>query len=125
GQLYLGAIPLLLLVIGASRGVLWDREIRFFTVAAVTMLLYALGWYTPVFQAAYVAAPGVDLYRRPADALFLVGGLGAVMAGYVAHRLFGGTLPQAGRWRRRALEAGAVVLPFALALVFAVRLDRL
>src|SRR5690606_23155314 len=99
GQLYLGAIPLLLLVIGASRGVLWGREIRFFTIAAVAMLLYALGWYTPAFRAAYVMVPGVDFYRRPADALFLVGGLGAVMAGYVAHRLLSGTLPRTGPWR--------------------------
>ena len=124
GQLYLGAIPLLLLVIGASRGVLWGREIRFFTIAAVAMLLYALGWYTPAFRAAYVMVPGVDFYRRPADALFLVGGLGAVMAGYVAHRLLSGTLPRTGPWRR-TVEAGALILPFALALAFAVRLDRL
>lgn len=124
GQLYLGAIPLLLLVIGAFRGVLWDREVRFFTIAAAAMLLYALGWYTPAFRAAYVAAPGIDLFRRPADALFLVGGLGAVMAGYVAHRLFSGTLPQASPWPR-SMEAGVLLLPFALALAFASTLDRL
>lgn len=124
GELYLGAVPLLLLVVGASRGVLWEREIRFFTIAALAMLLYALGWYTPAFRAAYEAAPGVALYRRPADAVFLVGGLGAILAGYVAHRLFSGTLPSAGGWRRVA-EAGAVILFFALALTFALRFDRL
>ena len=36
GQLYIGAIPLLLLLLAALRGQLWAREIRFFTVAAAS-----------------------------------------------------------------------------------------
>ena len=67
---------------------MWAAEIRFFTVAPVVALLYALGWYTPVFRALYELLPGVSLYRRPADATFLVGALGAILAGYGAHRLF-------------------------------------
>ncbi|MCL4768387.1 MAG: hypothetical protein KJZ80_19390 [Hyphomicrobiaceae bacterium] len=123
GQLYLGAIPLLLLVIGLSRGLLWSREVRFFSLAALVALLYALGWYTPAFRAMYEALPGVALYRRPADATFLLGGLGAILAGYVAHRMFIGTLPPAAPWRRW-LEAGAVAAVFILALTFALRLDQ-
>lgn len=123
GQLYLGAIPLLLIVVGLSRGVLWAREIRFFSIAAAIVLLYALGWYTPVFRAAYEILPGVALYRRPADALFLVGGLGALLAGYVAHRMLGGSLPQVAAWRRW-LEAGAIGLILALGLSFALRFDQ-
>ena len=87
GELYIGAIPLVLLAVAAVRGQLWAREIRFFTCAAAFMLLYALGWYTPVFRVLYTLLPGVSLYRRPADATFLVGGLGAILAGYAAHRL--------------------------------------
>jgi hypothetical protein len=87
GELYIGAIPLVLLAVAAVRGQLWDREIRFFTCAAAFMLLYAFGWYTPVFRVLYTLLPGVSLYRRPADATFLVGGLGAILAGYAAHRL--------------------------------------
>lgn len=87
GELYIGAIPLLLLAVAAVRGELWAREIRFFTCAAAFALLYALGWYTPVFRVLYTLMPGVSLYRRPADAAFLVGGLGAILAGYAAHRL--------------------------------------
>ncbi len=124
GQLYLGAIPLLLLVIGLSRGVLWSREIRFFSLAALVALLYALGWYTPAFRAMYEALPGVALYRRPADATFLLGGIGAILAGYVTHRMFSGTLPPAAPWRRW-LEAGAVATAFVLALTFALQLDRM
>jgi hypothetical protein len=53
GQLYIGAIPLILLLMAAARGRLWAPEIRFFTVATVVALLYALGWYTPAFRAFY------------------------------------------------------------------------
>jgi hypothetical protein len=124
GQLYLGAIPLILLVIGICRGVLWSRDTRFFSISALLVLLYALGWYTPVFRLAYDILPGVSLYRRPADALFLVGGLGALLAGYVAHRMLSGTLPQVAAWRRW-LEAGVVLLLFALGLVLALSFDHL
>ncbi len=124
GELYLGAIPLLLLVVGFCRGVLWSRDVRFFSISALLILLYALGWYTPVFRIAYDVLPGVSLYRRPADALFLVGGLGALLAGYVAHRMLSRTLPQVAAWRRR-LEAVLVLLIFGLALAFALHFDRL
>ena len=88
GVLYLGAIPLLALLLGALRGDLWQREVRFVTCAAIFMLVYAFGWYTPLFQACYALLPGVSLYRRPADATFLACGLAAILAGYVVHRLF-------------------------------------
>ena len=66
------------------------------------MLLYALGWYTPVFRVFYEVLPGVSLYRRPADAVFLIGALGALLAGYVAHRIFTWSLPPAKDWQRVA-----------------------
>ena len=123
GQLYLGIIPLLLLVIGISRGLLWQRDIRFFTIAAGVAMLYALGWYTPVFRLMYEVLPGVDLYRRPADATFLVGGIGALLAGYVAHLLFSGSLPKPTRWQA-LVEIGMVAAIIVLAFSFAVNLDR-
>jgi hypothetical protein len=123
GQSYIGAIPFLLVVAGAAAGRLWDREIRFFAVALVVMLLYGLGWYTPAFRLMY-ELPGVDLYRRPADAVFLIGGLGAVLAGYVVHVWF--TEP----WKRpagRVVTIVALVIASAVlaAVAFAVRTDRL
>lgn len=123
GQLYLGAIPLLLIVAGMWRGVLWAREIRFFSIAALLMLLYALGWYTPFFRAAYELLPGITLYRRPADATFLFGGLAAILAGYVAHRMVTGTFPQVSAWRRR-LEFATVAAVFILGLIIAERFDQ-
>lgn len=124
GQMYLGAIPLLLVVGAAAAGRLWDQEIRFFWVAFLIMLLYGLGWYTPVFRALYALLPGVNLYRRPADAVFLIGGLGAVLAGYAVHAWF--TAPWQ-RPSRATVLAVAVVLVVAVAAtgIFAARLDRL
>jgi hypothetical protein len=87
-----------LLALALTRGVLWAREIRFFTVAALMTLLYALGKYTPAFYLLYEYLPGVALYRRPADATFVLCGLLAIVSGYLIHRLLTGTLPLR-RWQ--------------------------
>jgi len=93
GGLYLGAAPVLLLVCAAARGWLWAREVRLFSVATGLLILYALGWYTPAFEWMHAALPGVDLFRRPADASFLIGALLAVLAGYALHRLLADPAP--------------------------------
>ena len=124
GQLYIGAIPLLLILLAALRGNLWAREVRFFSIAALLMLLYALGWYTPVFQAFYTLLPGINLYRRPADAVFLVGALGAILAGYAVHRLFTDTKAQVSR-QQQLFVAGSIGGAFLLLIVLALWRDRL
>jgi hypothetical protein len=108
GQLYIGAIPLLLLVAALFGGRLWDRQIRFFAVAFAVMLIYALGWYTPIFRLMYAVLPGVSLYRRPADAVFLVGALGAVLVGYATHVLF--TQPWMQGSRNQLIAIASVLL---------------
>ncbi len=123
GQLYVGAVPLLLLVGAAATGRLWDRDIRFFAVAFLVMLLYGLGWFTPAFGAFYEVLPGVALYRRPADAAFPIGALAAILAGYGAHCLF--QMP----WQRvRPASIVAVLLllalAFSMALFLGLRLER-
>lgn len=87
GQMYVGALPLLLVLLGTVTGILWHRDIRVFSLALAAMLLYGLGKYTPAYALFYKLLPGVDLYRRPADAVFEIGYLLAILAGYVAHRL--------------------------------------
>ncbi len=115
GNLYAGALPLLL-VLGLLRtGAAFDRDIRFVTAALAVMLLYALGWYTPAFRL-FWHLPGVDLFRRPADAVFVVGGLFAILSGYGAHRLLTGAL--ATGWRIEALVAAAL-MTLASALIVA------
>src|SRR5262245_30341680 len=86
GQLYVGVLPvMLLLTVGFIRGVALVREIRFFSFALLTMVAYALGTFTPAFGAIYDYVPGVDLFRRPADATFLIGAMMALVGGYFVH----------------------------------------
>ncbi len=90
GQVYLGALPILVLIaIGVGRGALWSRPVGYFSFALAATLLYALGRYTPAFRLFYLL-PGVDLFRRPADATFLIGALAAILAGYCLHVLVSG-----------------------------------
>jgi hypothetical protein len=121
--LYVGAIPLVLIVVGLTRGVLLSREIVGVTVATAVVLAYALGWYTPLFRLAYEVLPGISLFRRPADATFLFGALCGVLAGYVLHRLMTGTLPAARPWQR-LVEIGLVGGGAAATLALAVLFDR-
>lgn len=116
GQVYFGALPLLLMLApGLTRGWLWDRAVRPLTLMFGFMVLFALGRYTPLFQLAYDYLPGVKLFRRPADATFLIGALAAVLSGYVLHRI---VTAEAGTSFRRdlALGAGLVLASFAVAL---------
>src|SRR3954452_16876138 len=114
GLLYSGALAAVMLVIGASRGALWSRDIRFFTVAALLTALFMFGWYTPVFRLMYEVMPGVKLFRRPADATFVFGALIAIVTGYMVHRwltdLRRASLPQ------RVIELGIVAFIFGFTL---------
>jgi hypothetical protein len=124
GQLYIGAVPILLILLALLKGQLWSPEVRFFTVAAAVFLLYALGWYTPIFRAIYELVPGVKLYRRPADAVFLIGAMGAILAGYATHRIF--TAPWIGSSDRHLLIVAYILsAALACALFFAFRLGKL
>ena len=119
GCVYAGALTFAVLVsFGLIRGVAWAREIRFFTIAMVIVLLYALGAYTPVFHLMYDILPAVTLYRRPADATFVLVALVAVIAGYLVHRWLTGTVPRATRLQR-ALEIACPVALIVAALALA------
>jgi hypothetical protein len=125
GVLYVGAAPILLfLTAGLTRGALWTREIRFFAIGLAVALLYALGWHTPAFRAFYEFLPGASLYRRPADATFLIGFFLAYCAGWLAHRLLTGAQPRRAAWQR-AMEAALIIAPFAAAFVLGWRIDRM
>jgi drug/metabolite transporter superfamily protein YnfA len=85
--LYLGILPILaVLGLGLFRRLALAAEIRFFLICAVLLLLYTLGRYTPVFALYFHAVPGVDLFRRPADALFPLCAVLAIIGGYAIHR---------------------------------------
>ena len=57
---------------GFGAGRLFARRGRFFLILLLLALAYALGHYTPFFALAFDWIPGVSLYRRPADATFLI-----------------------------------------------------
>ena len=86
--------PLLILWHGIVGGRLFAREFRFFLLLGLAALLYALGRYTPVFEFVFDHVPGIDLYRRPADATFLIN----VALAFVV-RLPGAPLSRRGRPR--------------------------
>jgi hypothetical protein len=104
GLLYSGALAAVMLVVGASRGALWSREIRFFTVTALLTAFFMFGWYTPVFRVMYELMPGVKLFRRPADATFVFGAMIAMMTGYMVHRWL--TDFSRAMWLQRGVEFG-------------------
>ena len=127
--LFIGTIPALLLIWhGIAGGRLFAREFRFFLVIGILAVLYALGRYTPGFVLIFDYVPGVNLYRRPADATFLVNVALSFAAGYLVHRYVTDGLPQ---WRGTALGKLRIFLPalavvllaaaVASALVFAVK----
>jgi hypothetical protein len=122
GLLYAGALVLVAIIsFGFIRGLAFAQEIRFFTIAATAILLYMLGGYTPAFHLLYEILPGVDLYRRTADASFVLVALIAIVAGYLVHRWLTDTIAPATRMQR-ALEAAttAFVIVAALALAHSV-----
>jgi hypothetical protein len=117
--LFIGTLPILLVVWhGLVAGRLLERPIRFVLVVLVVALAFALGRYTPFFSAAFDWFPGVSLYRRPADATFLVNIAFACGAGFLLHRYIEGGVPRAfgfgplrlARIRCAAMLAAVVVL---------------
>src|SRR3954453_5651083 len=122
GLVYAGALTLVAVMsFGFIRGLAWAREIRFFTIAAGLLLLYTLGSYTPAFYLMYDLLPAVALYRRPADATFVLVALIALIAGYLVHRWLTGTVTPASRLQRACEITCAIVLVAgALALAFSV-----
>jgi hypothetical protein len=117
--LYAGALTFAVVAsFGLVRGLAFAREVRFFTVAATLLLVYALGGYTPAFRLMYDLLPGVPLYRRPADATFVLVALVAIVAGYLVHRWLAGAVPPATR-RQRELELAGPAMLIAAVLAIA------
>jgi hypothetical protein len=110
------AAMIVLLWFGVAGGGLWRRGNRLLTGILVVATLYALGRYTPVYVLAFHVLPGVDLFRRPIDAAFvLVAALalqsGSLLASYVREGC-----PRAAFWQVAAVAAAALgVIGWAIA----------
>jgi hypothetical protein len=122
GDVYFGMLPIMALVAGLARGRLLARGSAVFVVAALGLFLYALGNFTPFFKLAF-AFPGVDLFRRPADATFPLCALLALISGYCLHVELACPKP----WSRRAIALAILIFAglFASALGVAIAVDHL
>ena len=118
GQAYFGALPAVLLTYGATTGILWRPGAKLISAALLISVVYALGWYTPIFRAMHAVIPGVDLYRRPADAVFMIGFFGSVASGFVLNELLSSPAPRLERWQKAVMflvPAAALVLMYVFA----------
>lgn len=123
-QLYLGLLPMgLILTIGIVRGALLRREIVALSAATLLVLVFAFGRYTPGFHLLF-ELPGFQFYRRPADALFILGALLALLGGYLTHLVMTDTAPRGRPWQW-ALEVALFAGALGLALWLAVTVGRL
>jgi hypothetical protein len=124
--LFAGTPPaLLLLWHGVAGGRLLAREFRFFAVLGAVAVLYALGRYTPFFGFVFDHVPGIGLYRRPADATFLINVALSFAAGYLVHRYVRDGAPRPTLAPAPALLAGlavaATIAAAGAALLYAAR----
>ena len=114
--LYAGTLPALLVIwYGVVAGWMRAREIRFFTAALILAVLYAVGKHTPFFRYVFEFVPGMDLYRRPADATFILNFAVAMVSGYLLHRLLRDGSPA---WPSRARLLTAAAGALALVAIF-------
>ncbi|MEO1092168.1 MAG: YfhO family protein [Pseudomonadota bacterium] len=125
-QISIGVTPaVILLWLGVLRGGLARPGARFGAAIALVAFVFALGYRTPFFEAVFETIPGFDLFRRPADATFVINlGLAFALVGVVDHYLRNGIEP-VPRWRSIAevvLAVGVVALALAIAFHFG-RLD--
>ncbi len=118
-NIYMGELTLVALIAAMGRRFFSNKEIRFFAAAALFFALYALGRYTPAF-ALFYHLPGVDLWRRPADATFPLGVTLAILAGYGFNLVERGEATPRASWL-----IGAVAALFALAILVAASKDHL
>lgn len=117
-QIFIGTLPVLFVLWhGIAGGRAFERPIRFFTILLGVTLIYAFGRYTPIFEYAFDWIPGVNLYRRPADATFMMNVAFAFLSGYLVHRWVEEGAPKLHRVAVAVLSLGVVAL-FAAALFF-------
>lgn len=147
-HLYVGLVPLALLATTlAGRWRALPSSALTPALGLLFALAYVLGPYTPLFRAIYEVVPGVDLYRRPNDAAFLVNAMLALLTGFAADRIasqpprsgllawaaISAAAAAAGLWLgwrlghpgEMAMALGMAVPLFGLAVLLAIRLGPL
>ena len=129
--LFVGVLPVVLIVWhGLAGGRLLESGARSFAVLLVASTVYALGRHSLFFAVMFDWMPGVALYRRPADATFLMNIAAALGSGALLHRFIQDGLPTLGgrrvaTWIAPSLTIGALALLVGSGLTFARRAGHL
>jgi hypothetical protein len=119
--LFIGTAPVVLgLWHGLAGGRIFAREMRFVHYVVAAALVYALGRWTPLFAPIFDFLPGVSLYRRPADAAFVLNAGFALSAGYLLHRFVVDGSPRLFQKLPQALAHGLAAATVGLALTLLV-----
>jgi hypothetical protein len=125
GQVYVGALPLLAVIFWLSGGIRRvSAEARFVLGALLAMIIYAVGAYTPLFPLIFHWLPGTDMFRRPADATFMIGALMALLSGFAVNTILSESSTSASL-RPLAITAILTAAACAAALGIAFTLGRL
>ncbi|MCX7341308.1 MAG: hypothetical protein NT037_12455 [Hyphomicrobiales bacterium] len=125
GQVYVGALPLLAVIFWLAGGIRRvSAEARFVLGALLAMIIYAVGAYTPLFPLIFHWLPGADMFRRPADATFMIGALMALLTGFAVNTILSESSPSASL-RPLAITVALTGSAFAAALAIAFALGRL
>jgi hypothetical protein len=108
--LFVGWLPIVLLLWhGIAGGRAWQPGRRLILAALAVALLFMLGRYTPLFGLAFAYLPGIDLFRRPADASFVFCAALALLSGHLLADYIRNGLP-----RRSFAEAYVAVVALAI-----------
>lgn len=81
--LYFGILPMATMIGCILFGIRQrDDKFMFWITIAIISLLYSLGGQTPIFRLFFDFVPGISLYRRPTDALFITNFALAMVLGH-------------------------------------------
>ena len=119
--LFVGSAPALLLVWHGLAGRRSFAQHTFIlTIIGLFALLFAVGRYTPLYRFMFEHAPGIDLFRRPVDATFILVVMLSFICGDLLSRFVRDGSPQASR-TALILCGGAVAALLAWAVAFSMQ----
>ena len=107
--IFVGSVPMVLMLwFGIAGGGLFRRGRRLLAGVLIAAFAFALGRYTPLFALMYEWVPGVDLFRRPVDGIFVVMAAFAPLAGFLVADYIREGAPRTHLAARLAVAALAV-----------------
>jgi hypothetical protein len=116
--MFVGFVPIVLLLwLGILGGGAFRRGRMLIAAIALVALLYALGRYTPLFALAFEWVPGIDKFRRPVDANFVLVAMLALICGHLLSDYVRAGAPRLHIVASAVIAAGVAAL-LAWAVIF-------